>query len=245
MRYKVLQVPLKKHHQNAIKLLSKYKKNGVSEDLHQFRVEIKKLRALFSFSKKVYGITHSSAKLKPVFKHAGSLREAGIKIEMAKEHKSFPALTLKKLILKDKACKEEFRKHIPAYLKELNRVEIRSKSSKNINETKGVVHFFTKERRKAKEELKSKKREDMHEFRKRIKRLMYVFDVLPKKERKYLKFNKEKFDKIQHKVGEWHDTTIFLNFIEKNGSTGSTNSLLKATRKKEELEFEQCSKIKI
>lgn len=56
------------------KNLSAYTKDKKPEHLHRLRLEIKKINAVFSFAKNVYGESFNTNKIKPIFKKAGKIR---------------------------------------------------------------------------------------------------------------------------------------------------------------------------
>ncbi|MBD1386552.1 CHAD domain-containing protein [Mucilaginibacter rigui] len=192
--------------------LKSYLKSGDQEDLHQFRVQVKKIEAFLILS----GMAAHPAKLqqlfkpvKKIFKRAGVLRNSFIKNELThrrqpvnKEGRNFCQYAGEKLqkIKKARRILKQIIKPVP---------------TKNVrwfykNELKGITGAFAL----------SPSARQLHECRKRIKVLLYnehlVHDVLK------IGVNTTYLDEVQEAIGNWHDQLLAHQSECHNGQTGDS-----------------------
>src|ERR1700743_2637362 len=69
--------------------LKAFLKTGDQEQLHKFRVQIKKLRAmlsLFETASRQHGLLKEFKPVRRLFKYAGNIRDAHISLELAKSY---------------------------------------------------------------------------------------------------------------------------------------------------------------
>ena len=81
------------------------------------------------------------------------------------------------------------------------------------------------------------KRKRLHRFRKSIKKLLYIFKALPKTARQHIWFNNKVLNKLQLKIGHWHDTAAAMLFIKQHNDHGNFNLYLSVLHKKEKRQF--------
>ncbi len=80
-------------------------------------------------------------------------------------------------------------------------------------------------------------RVDLHKYRSKIKKLMYVYCALPKKIKKELEFNDVKINRQQEELGDWHDTYSVISFLSQEHFTTKTNEHLIKLKEKEKRQF--------
>src|SRR5579872_4755604 len=69
--------------------LKAFLESGDQEELHQFRVQIKKLRAmlyLFEHTSRQHGIAKEFKPVRKIFKHAGQIRDAHINLQLSSRY---------------------------------------------------------------------------------------------------------------------------------------------------------------
>lgn len=203
-------------------------RSGNLEELHHVRVEIKKIRALLSFTgnKK----TKHLKPVKKVFKHAGVIRNAHLSLQLA-VHYRISNRDLKNRQIKLFAVKASaFCRKLNRYLKNLE--EPRQYFQRNFSDikTRKVILHCKEQLRKSAEFLKNPGPENLHEFRKEIKKLLYIHKVMPRSIVKKLKINKVYFDKLQELIGKWHDTHTALVLLKTNSSSSRALHKLKKNK---------------
>lgn len=193
--------------------LSQYVKDKKPDRLHQLRVGIKKIRGVFAFSEKVYNEPYKAVQLKPLFDKAGEIREIQINMHLLNQFPKAPKklieqLTKKETILTRKfiAGGSQYAKHIHSFRKTVSLPCL-------LPDIKTINNYFKTEKRKATRKLKTKKREDAHRYRIKIKKLLYAYQALPKSLQKEIKFNVTTISRRQEELGYWHDTYSAIQFL--------------------------------
>ena len=186
--------------------------SGDQEELHRFRVQIKKLRAMLSLFEDASGkpgLLRDFKPVKKIFKHAGVIREAHINLQLSERYELkndvFESgqqkimeegtnefkLKGKKFIKNLKASYANLRKQLPRvpdnsiaayYKKQLHEIAVNF-----------TVSGFS---------------EDMHTNRKLIKILVYNHKLAEHALNGAVPFNTEYLDKLQGAIGEWHDNLV-------------------------------------
>ena len=57
---------------------------------------------------------------------------------------------------------------------------------------------------------KQPKGKELHNCRKELKRLIYRMEILPEQLKRELNLNKQYLEKLEEKIGKWHDTVIAI-----------------------------------
>ncbi|MCD6067702.1 MAG: hypothetical protein K0S33_2528 [Bacteroidetes bacterium] len=216
--------------------LDAYKQKKDPERLHHLRVEMKKIRAAFTFAKEVYKQKTDLEPLKPLFRKAGAIRELLINTNMLGRWPEFPKRSIQKLKQKEKGLEQQFLKQIPAYSRKIKTFRASIDLPHELPDRKKIKKYFEKRIRKASGDLDTKERESLHELRKRIKVLMYNWHMLPGKIRKSLKVNEAFLDTLQQKAGEWHDTYAIVDFLS-GMKLPAIRTRLEKLRRKEQQQF--------
>ena len=204
------------------KELLAFQKKKEPEMLHRIRVDIKKMRAILSFLNYVFKEEHFSEirTLMPLFHRAGAIRELQINNKLLNGLPHRPMELIRKLKEKEKTATRKFYHTIPQHCERVNNLRCKMRLPDEILRRKQIRKYFRKKIKKARRELdmsmknsSDKKREAMHDFRMDIKKMMYVYKVLPGKMRQSIGLETKYINKLQEKAGEWHDTYAVINFL--------------------------------
>lgn len=214
-----------------------FQKNNDSEALHQLRVQIKKLRAIRSFLEFTQEEQLDLSTLKPLFKQAGSLRELYLNMVWLEEGIIFPAARLKKMRQMEEKQKEIFLSKTQKYITNVKKISDSITLTGTLPSKEKIKSYF---RNKLNELLwleRIEDRDEMHRFRKTIKEILYVLELLPDKVQHYLDLDQTFFDKVQRKAGVWHDAYVGLQFVSSHVPPDGMKSLIEQMTKREQKYF--------
>jgi CHAD domain-containing protein len=214
---------LKKYFEKRIQVLDRILKNPVRqynpEQLHQLRIEIKKISALFTMLKKTdpnFQKEKTKAPFEMIYSQAGRIRSVQVEENMLK-----------------KLAKNGFNKSFLSHLKIIKSEEKAIFSRLNNNSHAGGIHqtstrlfpmlmnadgkkiksFIRKKGNKIENLLKKKKIDpkDGHELRKQIKAWYYLAKSLDMYTKKLL----SEVNKLQDLLGTWHDWCMLEKDLKK------------------------------
>ena len=192
--------------------LNAFLETGNQEELHRFRVQIKKLKAmltLFQHANKKQVLLKNFKPVAKIFKLAGSIRDAHINMLLKEKY------NIKNALFEEGQQKiiengiSQFKEKGSKYLKRIKEVQADIKKNLSNIEDKAIADFY-----KIKLEIIAKKlavpnfNEDMHYNRKIIKTLVYNHKLANKALNGIVTINSEYLDKLQDVIGEWHDNII-------------------------------------
>ena len=185
---------------------------GDQEELHKFRVQIKKLRAmLFLFEKtsKENGLLKYFKPVRKIFKYAGQIRDAHTNLQLGERYhlknEQFAEGQLK--IIEDGTS--EFRSNGPQFLKNIKTAHKRLKKQlQKVNDSQIADYYKHQLSNIATNLAVSGFTEDMHTNRKLIKILVYNHKLAEKALNGSLPFNAAYLDKLQEAIGKWHDNLL-------------------------------------
>ena len=192
------------------KCLLDFSKDKQPESLHCLRVDLKKIKAAYSFAEHVFNKKFSTARLNPLFKEAGKIREIQLNIKLLSDFPHPPMRLLSKLKKDEKILSDEFIANELFHIKSIKKFrKVNSLPNKSIDNKK-ISKYFDK----VKSQLALKKNsEDLHRYRIRIKRMMHVYTMLPSKLQDKLQFDIEKIDTLQQDLGDWHDIHTATTYV--------------------------------
>ncbi|MGI4728277.1 MAG: CHAD domain-containing protein [Janthinobacterium lividum] len=217
MKKKQAMVQMDKLGKKMKKPLKVFIKTGDQEALHQFRVQVKKLKAmltLYAFEPANKAVLKDFKLVKTVFKKAGDIRNAHINLNL-----------IKKYNLDDEAFKNQQQKTLDDGLKSFkNKGEKYIKSIKKSRLVlqqhlhpvcnKNIRHFY-QEKLAAIDAFFTDPifDEELHTTRKNIKLLIYNQHVatkaIPEKDR----LNDAYLDDLQNDIGDWHDHNLAIETL--------------------------------
>jgi CHAD domain-containing protein len=209
MNKKKVKKKLIKEHKGARRRLQSFIKNGDQEQLHQFRVGIKKLKAVASLVE----ATADSARLrkdvkliKETYQLSGRVRDSHLHIKLGTDvSASADYLSEEKLVLKRAVRK--LRKGRSYHLKML-----RSSKKKMLKHVQGpgnkaINLFYDNEFHAIHLCLNSSEDiEALHDCRKRLKILIYNLPIVKDVLKMYV--NEEYLQQVQTAIGDWHDNVL-------------------------------------
>jgi CHAD domain-containing protein len=217
--------------------LSNYMKNKDPENLHRLRVDIKKIIAVLSFAENVYKEEYNKGMIKPLFSEAGKIRETQINIRILELMLHPPKKIIEQLKNKENILSIEFIKCGSQYLRLIKNFRKIIYLPEKLPNKIIIINYFKREKNKANKKLKMQERVDLHKYRSKIKKLMYVYCALPKKIKKELEFNDVKINRQQEELGDWHDTYSVISFFSQEHFTTKTNEHLIKLKEKEKRQF--------
>jgi len=189
------------------------------EELHQFRVQVKKVRSfltLLETNDKNKQLLELFKPVKKIFKSAGITRDALLHQQEAKEHKvNLPEFYKEQ----DKIQKKEMKKLVSKrqkHLKKMKQVKKELKRHLHPVTDNEIRTFFTTQLHNTYNLLSRHDfSEQLHEGRKMLKHLMYNESLAHDGIGKDLNINFAYIDELQEVLGKWHDNKLTLTFFSK------------------------------
>ena len=198
-------------------------------ELHLFRIQIKKMKALLLFlqtdgqAKHETGYLHS---LQSIFKHAGRIRSAHINLGLLKRHRvTDPSYTLELEHIEKKESEQFYAKR-NAYIKTVKQIrKVLAEEFQDVND-KAIVNLY---RRRLKQMARFFRQPEtnidkLHKTRKKIKNLLYLYRILPKKLAQKLHLNDTYLDQLQDVIGKWHDVVMSPKLLKMEGQAKKGNT---------------------
>jgi len=191
---------------------SEFSRFGRQSDLHQFRVEIKKLRMVIRLLDHCLLQKNASVEflpLKTVFKEAGEIRNIHIEIGILEKfaRKGSGPLHKKKQVLKSKSL--DFIRKVSAYEGVIESTENGILQTIEDLDDKGILTYLKGLIHKTGKNLQnSDKKEKMHKARSLMKVLLYNTALSSSKVREALPIDKNYLNELQELIGKWHDADL-------------------------------------
>ena len=217
---------------------SAYTKDKKPQRLHHLRVDIKKIKAVFSFAEKVYKEKYKTNTLKPLFQKAGKIREIQINTQLLNEFPQPPEKLITQLKKKENILSLQFIKYSSRYLKLIKTLRENIYLPEILPSKKKIKKYFKKEEQKANKKLKNKDKAHVHQYRMKIKKIMYIFKALPNSIQQEIELDETKINKQQKKLGSWHDTYSAINFLSLEQSQLKTAPYILKLKEKEKRQFD-------
>ena len=210
------------------------------EELHQLRVEIKKVNALLHFSCNCSKQKHLDEQLNPlkeVFEHAGLIRNVHISLQLTK------GIANKKFIDQQNLLKQsEWEKLADKYYIYKQYIKHLYKNILPLFQTiknKQSAKWFRNELNKATKKLKHEP-VDPHTARKKIKRMLYM----DKLHHSPMAINKPFLKQLEDDISNWHDIAYTMHILKPEHTTRkNAGDKLKATQSELNFSIAQSSKI--
>jgi CHAD domain-containing protein len=195
------------------KHLSGFGKDKDSEHLHRLRVDIKKVRAILSLIQIIYGNKINARPIRKLFDDAGKIRVYEITLSNPQLLKVAPPYLIYQLEKTRDILQQEFAGKIRQYIKSVRSFRKQLGIECSFPGKKMFAGYLLYKKIRAVEMFDIHQRKDLHRFRKEIKEIMYVYDLVPDKIRRYIFLNTELISKLQNDVGEWHDTFTVVRLL--------------------------------
>ncbi len=213
-----------------------YKKTNNPKNLHHLRVDIKKIKTIYSFARKVHGIKRDALPLQPLFQKAGKIRELEINIQLLHGMPKPPKKWVDRLKTEKEMLILQFHKSSLNYLRSVKAHRKKISFPEKMTDEKALRKYFKKEKRNV-DKLVPHLRKKMHGYRKKIKKLIYLYEALPSKLRKKTEWNEKRMEERQKKLGDWHDTYSAIDFISRSRSLKNKSSYISKLKRKEKRQF--------
>ena len=197
--------------------LDSFLKTGDQEKLHQFRLQVKKLRALLELFDAASPKNKLSKDFKPVksiFKHCGVIREAYINLQLSANY----GLQNEEFILEQVNAMEqgikEFGESSKKYLKTIKIVHKKLDESLGAIDDDSINEFYKTRLEQISQLLATAQFDDrLHDCRKHVKTLLYNRKIAAKALHGKLNVDNGYLDKLQGRIGDWHDNTLAMKLF--------------------------------
>lgn len=217
LKKKTIKNFIKKRLQNVAAQIQQYCTTKDGECLHQLRVEIKKTDAVISLMNECANKKHQTNKklLDSLFKDAGEIRLAFVNIQLMKEHAIADESFINQQNDIIESSSNNFCTEVDNYNALLQKAEKKIlKNTTNIDKA-AIKNFYKKEIKKLSKAFSTPPDEEqLHNIRKRLKTLLYIFYMLPKKLQSSIKLNVTYVDELQEMIGQWHDAVAAIALIK-------------------------------
>ncbi|MDQ0477057.1 CHAD domain-containing protein [Chryseobacterium sp. MDT2-18] len=195
------------------KHLSAYPNDRKPKHIHGLRLDIKMIKAVFSFAGKVYQQKYDATRLRPLFREAGKIRVSGISIPMLASDSGIPKKLISRLQKKEDLLVRSFISNCSKYTFLIRDFRKEISLPEKLPGNNIIKKYFKNEIKKATQLLKLKDREKMHRYRMKIKKIMYLYNALPPEIQKKIHLNEAEIKKQEKKLGKWHDTYSAMKFL--------------------------------
>ena len=207
------------YRQTTLSLLNSWMETaqvGSASNLHDLRVQMKRMRAIFAFLQSIYG-KGSLGKLPKVtrelFQQAGEWREMQLinqwlqKINVQLD--ATIGCTEADIEQQANQTQAYLQKHFNAYTKQMKKAEVLA------NKTHSILaeQYFMQLSASLKKGIKKAKLKDWHEVRKICKKWMYASNWL-EKDRLPNQKKIHAITKLEKYIGEWHECCTIINRLE-------------------------------
>ncbi len=203
---------------NIRKYLDRFQYTQDAEDLHQFRVEFKKLRTFYSIFRYCipsFNASKDFKKLKKLYTASGILRDEDViqglftqyKINLNEQNPEIKEEKRRKRIKK-------FYKKTTGHLKSLISLEKKLKENTDDIDIQCIKAYTDHKLRNILQKMAHPDTEAvLHEIRKEIKHLKYLSEF---EQRCVPAKTVRQFDLIQNRIGSWHDKLVLIAYLEKH-----------------------------
>ncbi|MDP4266455.1 MAG: CHAD domain-containing protein [Bacteroidota bacterium] len=188
------------------------------EELHQMRLEVKRIKALLLFFEKclqTHRLTDDFKSVRLIYKNAGEIRKIHINLLLVDKYKIADDVfingqneILSKLNNKFMSKKNLYEEIILKIQKKL------SKDFENIENNSVLKLYYKKLNSLIRLFSNEKYKNNLHNCRSKVKELLYIYNALNKSFGKKLSLNINYLDQIQNAIGEWHDTTLIVELLK-------------------------------
>ncbi|MBK9636789.1 MAG: CHAD domain-containing protein [Bacteroidetes bacterium] len=218
--------------------LSSYMKVKESEYLHHLRVDIKKINAILSFAEKIFKTKYNANLLKLLFHDAGKIREIQINLNLLNAIPKPPLRLITRLRKEENTLSKEFIKNDVQYIFTIKHFRKNIRLPKLLSNKMTIAKYFINQKNKAEKILQNLDRGNLHRYRKKIKKLIYIYNALPKRIQNKIDIDIAVINKQQQWVGDWHDTYAAINFLSHEHPTILKSDYISNLRKNEKKQFD-------
>jgi CHAD domain-containing protein len=192
--------------------LKAFLESGDQEELHQFRVQTKKLRAMLNLleqASRQHGLLKEFKPVRKIFKYAGHIRDAHTNLQLSARYALKNELfeTGQQRIIEEGTT--AFREQAKQYTKKIREAYKQLKKQLPHVDSSSIAEFYKRQLEQIADNLETPKfTEDMHNNRKLIKILVYNRKLADKALNGSFTFNTAYLNQLQNSLGEWHDNIV-------------------------------------
>ncbi len=207
--------------QLADKSLALFGKKQDPEALHKLRVEVKKMKAMLllqSGSSAVDKLAGEFVEIRNVFKKAGKIREAEINLKLLKAHHISDKKLKRSQEERVKKKGEKFSRKTGDYRKRMEKSATMFLRKFKAIPLQKIQRLFSSELRQLSGLTQVRMGTvKLHNFRKKLKNLIYSNAILPAAAAKKMKLNVVYLKKLEDTIGSWHDVIQTITLLKENG----------------------------
>ena len=219
--------------------LKLYVADREAERLHQIRVSVKKIRAYIYLTEITFHVKYTEDHLKKLFKTAGQLRELQIAVVLVEAIRERPLNFINRLKKETQQNEERFAGQCKTFRKELKKNERSFIFPTRLAPKEELIRFFKQEWKTCQKLLLKHDRMALHEYRRKLKYMMYAFNILPKKLRNQISIDKKSIDKMQEKIGDWHNLHSLIEFLQQQSKDTEVQDILRNLKYEETKKFKE------
>jgi len=187
---------------------------GDQEQLHRFRVQVKKLRAMLllldSHSSK-QKLSKDFKPVKKIFRHGGLIREAYLNLLLGGRYQLNNEEFTLTMVNEMEANILDFKNSARKYIKIIKEVHASLEHDLKPVDDDCINEFYKTQLEQIALNLDELQFNDaLHNCRKRIKILMYNRKIAEKALEGKLQVNNDYLDKLQNSIGDWHDNELAI-----------------------------------
>lgn len=179
------------------------------EAIHRLRVAVKKIKAVAYFSQACSG--NNTKKdfrlLRKMYKQAGAIRDAGNHLELLERVHAAPEFFKQEQQELQAEAAQDFVNSIRTYRKKGKKAARRLLADIRSVRLDCIRDWYAAELIKV-SILLNASGDDLHQARKELKTLLYVFKLLPSRIARALRLDGDYLDKLQNAIGDWHDAFV-------------------------------------
>lgn len=201
--------------------LKKFIVDGEQEELHQFRVQVKKLRAMFELLDTNSGSHPLKKDFKPVkkiFKRCGEIRSAFINLQYGQRLQFKNEDFFMNHLYEIEKGTNEVKDRGKQYLKKIKAAHDDIDGDLQHISDKDILEFYKAKLYNIGSFLENLQfNDELHATRKQIKTLMYNRKIAQNALDGKLQISNDYLDKLQTLIGDWHDNVLALELFSSAG----------------------------
>ena len=201
--------------------LEKFIKNGEQEELHQFRVQVKKLRAmleLLDINSAKHPLQNDFKPVRKIFKRCGEIRSAFINLQYGQRFQFKNEDFFMNHLYEIEKGTNEVKELGKQYLKIIKSAHDDIGDDLQHVGNKDIVEFYKAKLYNIGSFLENLQfNDELHDTRKQIKTLMYNRKIAQNALDGKLQISNDYLDKLQTLMGDWHDNVLALELFSSAG----------------------------
>lgn len=201
--------------------LRKFIESGEQEELHLFRVQVKKLRAmleLLDINSAKHPLQKDFKPVRKIFKRCGEIRDAFIKLQYGQRFQFKNEDFFMNHLYEIEKGTSEVKELGKQYLKIIKSAHDDIGGDLQHVGNKDIVEFYKSKLYNIGSFMENLQfNEELHATRKQIKTLMYNRKIAQNALDGKLKISNDYLDKLQTLIGDWHDNVLALELFTSAG----------------------------